>query len=257
MVDEARITTLLNELNQALGSATPYKLAFVDPSTLCPAPRNAHYMPKAVFDRMTANIAEDGNLASLPLCWQQPDNIFMIISGHHRVQAAVVAGIAHILILYTNRQLHEGERIAQQLAHNALVGLDNSAILQELWQTIETVHLKEVTGLDEKALERLGKIDLRGIHAAKVPFEELRLLFVSSELDHVDTTMKRIGKATRVRYAARVEEFERFFQTLLRFKQAKDIQNTSTAFLAMIDIVTAWLDQHEQDTSKVDTHGPQ
>src|ERR1051326_4675876 len=86
------------ELNNLLHSngVTPYKLAVVSPLSLIPAPLNAHYMDPATLATLTQNIRNDGNLASLPFCWRQVDDSppsYLIISGHHRVQAAQDAEI--------------------------------------------------------------------------------------------------------------------------------------------------------------------
>jgi hypothetical protein len=45
--------------------------------------------------------------------------------------------------------------------------------------------------------------------------------------------------------AARYEDFDSFFETLLEFKEATGIVNTATAMGAMIEIVEQWLADQE------------
>ena len=50
---------------------------------------NARYMRKEQFDQLTRNIARDGVLTSVPLVYQPPGETPEILSGHHRIAAAL------------------------------------------------------------------------------------------------------------------------------------------------------------------------
>lgn len=244
METKASLQDTLDTLNGLLGEFTPYKLAVVAPSDCKPLDKNAHYMSKRIYDQLTDNISRDGNLSSLPFCWRNVADQLETLSGNHRVETARRAGIEQILVLYTDAELSRDDRIAIQLSHNSLVGQDNPAVLRELWCEIDDLKLKIYSGLDEEMLETVENINIIRVQESKLRFEELVLYFLSSEIDRIETTLEQLGAVTKRRFAARVEDFDKFFETLLDFKEASGIVSTSTAFLAMIEIVIEWIEHN-------------
>lgn len=244
METKTRLQVTLNELNQLLGEVTPYKLAIVTPSEIKALDKNARYMSKRVYDQLTANIAQDGNLSSLPFCWRMPDGTMESLSGNHRIKTAIAAGIDSILVLYTDEELSKSQRVAIQLSHNALVGQDNPTVLRELWREIGNLDGKVYSGLDEDTLKTMENVSVIRIQEAQLRFEELTLYFVSSEIDKIEAVLKRLGSVTKHRFVTRVEDFDKFFEVLLDFKEAAGIISTSTAFLAMIEIANEWLERN-------------
>jgi len=243
--ERERLKDLLDQLNAGLGDVTPYKLALVPPGEILLLTKNAHYMNKRTYEQLTANVKRDGNLSSLPFCWKrpEPDGRFECLSGNHRVETARDAKTPLILILYTDANLSRPERVAIQLSHNALVGEDNPQVLRELWTEIADLSLKVYSGLDDKLLETLAPVPLSRIDEADVRMETLDILFFPSEVVRVKDVVARLGRAAenKPRLAARIQDFNRFFDVLLTFKEAKGILNTGTALLAMLDIVEEWL----------------
>lgn len=246
MADKARINEVASELNALLGDVTPYKLAVVDPREVRHVDKNAHYMPTKVYRQLTDNLKRDGNLASLPFCWRKADGTFVALSGNHRIDAARDAGIPLILVLYTDAKLSKAQAVSIQLSHNALVGADNPQTLRELWNEIDDLQYKVYSGLDEKLLETLEQAHIIRIIEEPLRFEELVILFMPSEIDHIEDVAKRLGAKTRRRWLAQVETFDRFFDALLSFKEAANIVNTGTALLAMTEIVETWLAEQQK-----------
>lgn len=246
MVDETRLIAAVDELNDLLPGVTPYKLAVVNPAQVEHVAKNAHYMSKKVFDQLVANVAQDGNLASLPFCWKRADGRFICLSGNHRIDAAAAAGIITVLVLYTDAKLSKAEQISIQLSHNAITGKDNETILAELWREIDHVKLKVYSGLDERYFDTLGQVKVQRISEEPLRFEELRLQFVSSEMERVEETVKAMGSAATPKILARVEDFDRFFELLLQFKETQNVLNSATALLMMMDVVEAWLHEHKE-----------
>lgn len=247
MADPLRLDAVLDQLNNALGDVTPYKLAVVPPGSLQPLAKNAHYLPKRVYDQLVANIRTDGNLASVPFCWRQPDGQYQVLSGNHRVAAAVTAGTPQILILYTDAQLSRPERVAIQLSHNALVGNDNPALLAELWTEVDTLALKIYSGLDDDLLAPLPPVTVARLNEAALRFEEVTLLFLPAERARITEIVARLGASKHPRLLAPLDLFDRFFAMLLTFKEVTQILNSGTALLAMCDIVDEWLLHHRSD----------
>lgn len=249
MADDARLVDLLDELNTALVGVTPFKLALVDPATveLLSAEENARYMSKETFDRLAENIRQDGNLSSVPLCWRRPEGTLLCLSGNHRLLAAREAGIRQVLVLYTDADLTESERLARQLSGNSLVGQDNPQKLAELWQRVDAISWKVYSGLDDARLKTLPKMKVIRPQDAKLLFEEVRLLFVPAEAERIEETLKKLGDGGR-RWAASYADFDRFFETLLRYKQATGILNTATAIRTLTEIAEEWLARQERPT---------
>lgn len=242
MVDKLRIDELMDSLNSELGEVTPYKLALVNPSDVLPVDENAHFMPKAVYDQLRRNVEHDRNLSSLPFCWRTEGGSFQSLSGNHRLAVAREAGIESVLILYTDERLGEPERVAIQLSHNSLVGDDNPAILRNLWLKIDNLGMKSYAGLDDGMLATVEPIQVNRIDEEKLRiFDELTITFLPCEIGRIKGVIERLGKSQKERLAARIEDFDRFFEVLLTYKESSHIINTATAFLSIIEIVEEWL----------------
>jgi hypothetical protein len=246
MADRATLEALIGQLNSALGEVTPYKLGIAAPSELDPAPKNAHYMPKRVFDQLADNIKRDKNLSSLPFCWRRADGKYELLSGHHRVGAAKAAGVPLILFLYTDAALSKAEKIAVQLSHNSLVGQDNPTLLADLWRDIDDLSMKVYSGLDDEFIEKLAPPKLVKISDAPLHLEELTWLFFPPEIERINDVVTALkGYRAKTKLVAPLELFNQFFDTLLNFKEAAGIQNSATAMLAIIEIVEAWISEHK------------
>ena len=250
MAGETRLQELIEQLNTQLGDVTPYKLAVVSPRDVAHVDKNAHYMSSQTYKKLVGNIRSDGNLSSLPFCWRGADGRFVALSGNHRVDAARDAQVESILVLYTDRDLSRPEQVAIQLSHNALVGDDEPTALRELWREVNSAALKIYSGLDEKVLDALEPANVLRPKEAALRFEELSILFLPHERERMEETARLLAdcaKRKKVRHwLAPLEEFDRFFDGLLDFKETANIVNTGTAILAMLDIVETWLAEHHE-----------
>jgi hypothetical protein len=244
MADQAQLNEIVNQLNAALGDVTPYKLAVVPPADIQGVEKNAHYMPKRVYDQLRANVERDKNLSSLPFCWRKPDGSFVALSGNHRSRIAAEVGVPLVMILYTDEDLSRPQQVAIQLSHNSLVGLDNPTTLRELWDEVNVLDWKIYTGLDDGLLKTIEPVAVTKINEEPLRFEEMHMLFLTPEIERIEATLKALGASTKKRLAAQYADFDRFFETLLTFKEASGIVNSATAFMAMIEIVEAWITEH-------------
>lgn len=244
MASKARLDQIINELNDALGDVTPYRLAVVNPKDIKPVPKNAHYMNKRTFDQLVQNIQRDKNLSSLPFCWRRGDE-YTVLSGNHRVSAAVTAGVPLILVLYTSDDLNRAAQVAIQLSHNAIVGQDNPNQLIELWNEIDDVQLKIYSGLDDLLLKTLEQPAVIRINEETLRFEELNILFIPSEAARFEEILKRLQPLAKKRLLADVSSFDMFFDALLNLKQATGIINTATAFMFLAELAEKYIAEQE------------
>jgi hypothetical protein len=246
MVDE-QAQERIELVNETLGAEAPYKLALVDPKDLVPAEKNARYMTSEQFSKLVANVARDGALSSLPLCWLSR-NRYHVLSGNHRVQAATEAGLPSILILYTDRKLSKSERLSMQLSHNSIVGQDDPTLLRDLWEEIGDLDAKLYSGLDDKMMEALDSVTLPPLSSATLEYRQLTFLFLPPEAERLEEVLKKaleIVSARDVR-VARHAEWDRLLDALSTVSDAHDIRNSTTTLMLLLDV----FERHQTDLAE-------
>jgi hypothetical protein len=227
--------TALNATLQHMGQ--PYKLALVDPASLQELDKNAHYMTHEMFQNLVANIQRDGALASVPFCWYD-GTLYHVLSGNHRVKAAVAAGVSRILILYDDRPLNRQERVAIQLSHNSINGKDDPALLKELWAEIDDLSLKYYAGLDDKQLEQLADAQLMSMREAVLDYKSVMFLFLPEEVETMERAFQRAVESTVCEEAVttRLSEFSRLVDALDKTKSSFAIKNHAVALSIVLDV---------------------
>lgn len=88
---------------------------------------NARRMTAQQMKRLVDNIRRDGCLSSAPLVYES-----RIISGHHRVEAALKAGIERADCMVIVGEVDEHRLTAIQLSHNSIAGFDDSDTLARM-----------------------------------------------------------------------------------------------------------------------------
>lgn len=71
-----------------------------------------------------------------------------MLSGNHRVKAAVAAGIDFMVV---EAYMPPDRRAAIQLSHNELTGEDDPEILRTIYEHIQDVGMRLYSGLDDRA----------------------------------------------------------------------------------------------------------
>jgi hypothetical protein len=189
-------------------------------------------MAEPEFNRLVANLKRDGVLTSLPLVYRGE-----VLSGNHRVQAAIKAGIVEADCIEITSDLSEQQQRAIQLSHNALTGKDDPNILREIyeglsldWQKYSAVY-EEMFKLDEEKAVSMG------VPIAK--YQELVIAFLPEDrqsfFDFATTLEKRFKKAHVL--VGEASSFDAFFDAVLAVKDGRKIGNTGTALKVMADIV--------------------
>jgi hypothetical protein len=238
MVEENAAEAALTALNATLQQiGQPYKLALVDPASLRELDKNAHYMTHEMFQNLVKNIERDGALASVPFCWFDGES-YHVLSGNHRVKAAVAAGVARILILYDDRPLTRQERVAIQLSHNAINGKDDPALLKELWAEIDDLSLKYYAGLDDKQLEQLADAQLQSMREAVLDYKALMFLFLPEEVERLEAAFQRAIESSVCEEAILVPlaDFSRLVDALDKTKASYATKNHAVALSLVLDV---------------------
>jgi hypothetical protein len=189
--------------------------------------KNARYMAEPEFNRLVDNLKRDGVLTSLPLVYRGE-----VLSGNHRVQAAIKAGIEDADIIHITSELSEQQQRAIQLSHNALTGKDDPNILRYEglsldWQKYSAVYEEKATTL--------------GVPIAK--YQELVIAFLPEDreafFEFATALEKRFKKAHVL--VGEGSQFDAFFDAILAVKDGRNISNTGTALRVMADVVTEQL----------------
>ncbi|WP_273522361.1 ParB N-terminal domain-containing protein [Rhodosalinus sediminis] len=217
---------------------------------------NARYMTADQQRRLTENIKRDGGLTSLPLVWriQRADGTpesdpptYEIISGNHRVISAREAGLTEIDCLVITNWIPPERRVEIQLAHNAVSGQDDLAILEALYESLPLAG-KEYSGLTDDAFSSLRDIALTGFNVDAPDYQEIVLSFLPEDAEQFHRLVERARKSPQAQiHAAQMGTFDAMFDAIVRVKEVQNVQNTGMALATLAELAMERLDQIEAE----------
>ena len=214
-------------------------LLVVNPAELHLLKKNARFMKKESFTQLVNNIKKDGRLSGLPLCHRLASGSLEVLSGNHRVQASIEAGLQKIIVMVIEYELTKEEQIAIQLSHNALVGEDDKATLAALWADMETLEAKMYSGLSSDIVESLEKVEMASFTTPPVYTKSVTFMFTEEEytaLQHIMEELSQLPTSTNI-YAASMKQWDDFFAAIQQIKSKHEIKNGSLAMIKMLAIV--------------------
>ncbi|MDN0193894.1 ParB/Srx family N-terminal domain-containing protein [Streptomyces sp. S.PNR 29] len=217
----------------------PPQMVQGDPRTLTLLDVNARYLPHEQFRQLVANIKRDGHLTSTPLVWSDRDSgRLIVLSGNHRTLAAIEAGLEMIWWMQIDEPLPRQRQIAIQLSHNAITGQDDPAILKELYEELESVEWRQYTGLDDKALDLLEKVDVSSLGEANLDFASVQLMLLPDELERAEAAFDaaRSTASADQRWVAGLEQYEPVLNALETSRAAYKIGNSATALGVILTV---------------------
>lgn len=210
---------------------------------------NARVMEKKKFERLTANIAKDKRLESLPLCTPKSrddeGNIteLRIISGHHRIRSARSANIMEIFVMVIEELLTEDQIASKQLAHNALNGHDDLQVLKTIYNSIHDLDEKLAAGLTEIENEQLSKVKLEEIKI-DFDFEIVTVMFLHSQKEKFERALSLMQKC-KTTLVADLQSFEKFRTACTAVQKCDDIRNVAAILDHMADIVLEYYETRQ------------
>ena len=210
-----------------------------DPNDLLLLERNARFMPSEQFRILVENIERDGCLSSVPFACREEDGQYRVLSGNHRVMAAVAARLDSIKVMVVDEVMSDEQRVAIQLSHNAIAGQDDPTMLLELFQEIDNIDWRGYSGLDDFHLQSLMDIEVEPFSEVKIDFQSLMFLFLKSEMDDVDRVMKEALTFTSGagdRWLARFEDHDRLLKALETTYKAHHVRNVGTGLTLILDV---------------------
>lgn len=191
--------------------------------------KNARLMDKIKFDRLKANIAKDKRLESLPLCYRsgplESPKIY-IISGHHRVRSARMAGVTSIYVLVDPEELTPSQVKAKQLAHN-----------KQLYEEIEDQELRLSTGLgpEDFNLDKVGADFKTDGLDLKYDYRQIVLLFLPDGVEKFVEMLDLVAADTVI--VSDRPTFDPLIEAVRKVAATEDIRNMSAVFLKMAEII--------------------
>ena len=215
------------------------KVIKVNPREIKLLELNARFMKKDEFAKLVDNVKRDGCLTQLPFCCYNDNWELEVLSGNHRVQAAIEAGLEEIDVQVTEEELTKDQRIGIQLSHNAISGQDDMAILKELYESIDDVNMKKYSALDDETLQLLDEIKTQSMSGVGLEYQMLNILFLPTEIKDIKKIAKQAVKETRKNetLTLRMAEYDKYLDTLNEVAEGSRIRNTAVAFMAMLEIV--------------------
>jgi hypothetical protein len=208
------------------------RIETVDPATLTLLEVNARFMRKETFDRLVENVRRDGGLTSVPLVWDDTEGgRRVVLSGNHRVMAAIEAGIPVVDVMVVDQPLTRARQVALQLSHNAIEGEDDPATLKHLYDELDDVDWRAYSGLDDKQLGLLADLDLEGLSEANLDFAAVQLVFLPNELDAARAALDEARSLTQAdaRWLAAYCDYEPTLDALATAHGAHNVGNVATA----------------------------
>ncbi len=242
-MSDTKDDTTINALNKRLSEISTrlygerLALRVVAPRRLRRMKKNARYMPKEMFDQLVRNVTGDGQLESVPLCHTLSDGTLEVISGNHRVDAAMAAKLPEILVMVIPFELKPGTKRSKQLSHNALSGQDDAQLLAELWREIDTIEEQLYSGLDSRVIGELTPVKFSGFGPEQIRTESITLLFLPEEVEKLESILDALSACagSKAVYMAPLSHYERLFDQIVKTKKVKVIYNTAVAFMAMVE----------------------
>lgn len=222
------------------------KVLKVDPRSLKLLEVNARFMKQDEFQKLVANIKRDGCLTQLPFCCKDPvERKWLVLSGNHRVQAAIEAGLEEIDIQATNKRLTKDEMIAIQLSHNAISGQDDMAILKELYGAIDDINMKKYSGLNDETLKLLEKVSADSISSPSLDYQMINILFLPSEVKEIQRALKEFKSEIQSNptLVAQFKDYEEFMNTMNDVGKGMIVKNTALTFMCMLRLAQHNIEQ--------------
>ena len=233
------------------------RMVRIDPKTLRQAEVNARFMRHETIQRLVDNLRADGELTSAPFAVRDEDGGYTVLSGNHRVIAAIEAEIGDIWVQVCDEPLSPDRRTAIQLSHNAIVGEDDEAILSRMYDSIEDIDMRLYSGLNDEMLEILNKMnDVPSIGMPKLEYRTFSLFFLPDSLDEIlpflDQLQKQLEGFTDVAIA-RNSQYNDFLNNMRIVGKAHNVINiseTMRVFCLFIQhhattLQSGWIDEHE------------
>lgn len=210
---------------------------------------NARQQDAAMFERLTTTVKRDGRLESLPFV-AQTDKGFEIVSGHHRVRAAIAAMLPNVVCLVDSSGLNSDQIKAKQLAHNSIQGKDNAQLVSQIFKEIQDADAKLEAFIDQKVDVPLPKVKVEDI-TIKLDYRFVSVVFLPSESKRWDEIVKQVGAMQPELWAAEMQHFAPFQALVKRISADYDMHAMGTILSKMGELASLQLGNEHPEWERV------
>ncbi len=189
------------------------------------------------FSQLVANIKHDGKLMGVPVIYRGE-----VLSGNHRVRAAIKAGIEEADVLDVLTELTEERRLAIQLSQNAINGKDDPNILAQLYTSLNSLEWKRYSGVTDDAFKCTDE-NLAALGITHPKYEELTIVFLPEEKQVFVDLLAKISASKKADVmVADYATFNALFDAIVRVKQDKKVINNAVALRLLAELAVSALD---------------
>lgn len=223
------------------------------------AEENARFMTADQMRRLSDNLAKDDALTSVVCVYPEKESgKLAVLSGNHRVEAALKAGQELIPVLVIQTHIGMERRRAIQLSHNAINGQDDPNLLKHIYENL-SLEYKAYSGLTDDHFKSLDKLDIDGLSIGAPQYEEISFLFLPNEKELFLQQIKDLEKAKDKRTVlfAAYDDYFRLFDALVAVKQFKNVFNNAVAIRLLADLAMERLEQLKAATEAEKANGEQ
>lgn len=189
---------------------------------------NAQEMDETTFKRLVKNIKKDECLTSTPLIMESNKG-YICISGHHRIRAAIKAGLtkAYCMII---KEVDYSTRMRLQLSHNDITGKPNEEILALIQSELTEEDIKYVDEIEAKEKEA-STIDY------DIPtFQYINICLTSESREELIDMIMSLDKADGEKWLVNQDNYKDV-EDLLSYAFEKGFRTPGQAFGKFLDII--------------------
>lgn len=218
----------------------------LDAATIKEQDVNAQVMDKRRMKILTSNIKNRGALESLPYVYKEGDT-FQVVSGHHRIRAAVAAGFTQIYALVETNHLTKSQITSKQIAHNELVGEADSEILAQLVKQMDEADDLIASGLTEEWLNSI-KGESIAIEVPNLDFgwRKVEMAFLPKQFDEFETLCKAIDSKAEMVGVVDESMYSQFCDAMVRYGRTKNIKSFGAIVSRLTEIALREIDDAEE-----------
>ena len=223
-----------------------WKLGHIPVEKIVPADLNANRMSDADFEQLCKNISDSG-MSSCVTCYHRAaDDMYVIISGHHRYRACVKDGYSTVPCIYAEEEdMTKDEIIAIQLSHNSLHGEDDKGILKRLFDEIQSIEYKEFAHIDVSEIENINTF-VGSISPVAEHFV-LTLILYKSDLECLGELIEAVregAKKSELVILANQDPDEEIMMALVReIRHQYEIKSTNVTFSKILELAKRAMDE--------------
>jgi hypothetical protein len=213
----------------------------IAPALLREQDKNARVLSSPMFKSLVRNVQARGALESLPLVHRE-HTTFSIISGHHRVRAAIQAELPTIIVLADPMARTRSEIVAKQVAHNAIQGSDDTEVLLQLIDQIIDVDARIEAAITRQEVEDAARraVAVQDIKVS-MDWKIVTFSFLPTQVRDLEQLSALIPESSFLG-ALPIDQYDDFRRTMQALSKAEEIRSVSALIYRMIELTKAHLE---------------